>query len=218
MHSLVATNPKMESGDGLMVQILITVTGILANLDQLHHTRISLKYFMVGETATGMMFLTIIPMITDTSVSILSKVSFFFHFLSITINHLECPSGFTYYPHTHKCYKFIREQLNWKECEAKCNTFGGNLASIHDLKTNDFLFSLMPTNAFIGGYKKSDGKWYWTDGSPMDYTHWYTGQPDNRKGVENYIEIFYSYGKSYWNDMSLVHLHPQVKHGFICQV
>ena len=94
----------------------------------------------------------------------------------------------------------------------------GILAGIFMFMRCTFLFSLMTTNAFIGGYKLSNGKWYWTDGSNMDYVHWYRGQPDNQGGRENYMEIFYFYGRSFWNDMDLVHKHPEIKHGFICQV
>ena len=137
-----------------------------------------------------------------------------------------CPSGFQYFEHTKKCYKFIHKQLSWSESESECRSFfGGHLASVHDLKTNDFLFSLMMPNygnAFIGGYKKADGQWYWTDGTTMDYLHWHQDNinkmPDNVGGEENYMEIFYTFGRSFWNDMNLVHKHPEVKHGFICQV
>ena len=130
-----------------------------------------------------------------------------------------CPSGFKYFEHTKKCYKFIHKQLSWSESESECRSFfGGHLASVHDLKTNGFLFSLITTNAFIGGYKKADGRWCWTDGTTMDYLHWHQGQPDNVGGEENYMEIFYYFGKSFWNDMNLVHKHTEVKHGFICQV
>ena len=104
------------------------------------------------------------------------------------------------------------------ESEQECReSYDGHLASVPDLETNYFLVSLMSTNAFIGGYKGADGHWQWTDGSFMDYTNWIPGTPDNNGGWENYIEIFFYYGRGFWNDMTNKHKHT-VYHGFICQV
>ena len=104
------------------------------------------------------------------------------------------------------------------ESEQECReSYDGHLASVPDLETNYFLVSLMSTNAFIGGYKGADGHWQWTDGSFMDYTNWIPGTPDNNGGWENYMEIFFYYGRGFWNDMTNEHKHPGY-HGFICQV
>ena len=89
-----------------------------------------------------------------------------------------CPSGWPYF--NWHCYKYIKEPFNsWKEARAHCSSNGGygDLASVPDQKTNNFLVSLISSRAFIGGSQDSSGQWSWTDGSPFTFTHWAPGNP-----------------------------------------
>ena len=54
---------------------------------------------------------------------------------------------------------------------------GGDLASVPDQKTNNFLLTLISSRAFIGGTRNSSGQWSWTDGNPFTFTHWAPGNP-----------------------------------------
>ena len=103
--------------------------------------------------------------------------------------------------------------MTWKEARRTCqaNAPGeGDLASIHDQATNDFLHTLTTEYSFIGGTDEgSEGVWRWSDGTPWDYENWSRGQPDNLKGSQHYLLMF-STGK--WDD-GWDGAHP-----FICQL
>ena len=86
-----------------------------------------------------------------------------------------CPSGWPYF--NWNCYKYFEETLSWKEARDHCMNNGGDLASVPDQKTNNFLLTLISSRAFIGGTRNSSGQWSWTDGSPFTFTHWAPGNP-----------------------------------------
>ncbi|KTF88270.1 hypothetical protein cypCar_00047601 [Cyprinus carpio] len=77
-----------------------------------------------------------------------------------------------------------------------CLDLGGNLASIHDQRTNSFLKSFLKKCAnavprtWIGGHDATkNGVWFWSDGSQFDYCDWLTGEPNNLGGHENCVEL-----------------------------
>ncbi|XP_067300952.1 galactose-specific lectin nattectin-like [Pseudorasbora parva] len=100
-----------------------------------------------------------------------------------------------------KCVKFFSQPLDWFSAEKHCQTFGGNLASVHNKYQNDLLLSLVPgtTQTWIGGHDNvKEGHFMWSDGSLFDYSNWCSGQPDNNGNNENAVEI--NYGNHCWND------------------
>lgn len=83
------------------------------------------------------------------------------------------------------------------EAAAVCLKSNASLTSIHSYAENAFLTSMhlqyplefsqrfqirlgviRPYVVWIGLY--SDNTWQWTDGTPLNYTHWLVGYPDNR--------------------------------------
>ncbi|XP_056104709.1 galactose-specific lectin nattectin-like [Rhinichthys klamathensis goyatoka] len=98
-----------------------------------------------------------------------------------------CPTGWSAFGL--KCVKFFSTPLDWMASEKYCQTFGGNLVSVHSRSENDLLLNMVPgaTRTWIGGHDAvKEGQWMWTDGSVFDYNYWCTGQPDN---YNNYNEI-----------------------------
>ena len=96
----------------------------------------------------------------------------------------ECSSrsGWRWFDHTGKCYKYYYGGY-WELQEAKdlCkkevpSSYQGNLASIPDSKTNEFLKEWVPTQVWIGA-SKSGGGWSWEDGTTWSYTSWRSGEP-----------------------------------------
>ena len=81
---------------------------------------------------------------------------------------------------------------------------------IFDDETNDFVKSITGgSRAWVGAHrvgpqvdpKPRNDQWTWIDGSPLDYSNWSPGQPDNYGvvGDEFCLEVnFGSSGK--WND------------------
>ena len=52
---------------------------------------------------------------------------------------------------------------------------------------------------WMGLRQDDEGGYYWTDGTPLDYTHYKTDQPDDYNGVDNCIinDWYYSYSNGW---------------------
>ncbi|XDV31346.1 hypothetical protein PO909_034053 [Leuciscus waleckii] len=97
--------------------------------------------------------------------------------------------------------------------EKSCQTFGGNLVSVHSKAENDLLLNMVPgtTRTYIGGHDAvKEGQWMWTDGSVFDYNNWCSGQPDNYANIDHTLEI--NFGNHCWNDND-----KQVQLAYICE-
>ena len=106
--------------------------------------------------------------------------------------------------------------MNWTDARAFCQAtapYNGDLASVPDQATNDFLTTLTTERVLIGGSDfASEGNWVWSDGTLWDYESWSPGNPSNGWGVEHYLEINYK-GNGLWNDLM-----GNSTSGFICKV
>lgn len=108
-----------------------------------------------------------------------------------------CPSFWTAWGDS--CYRFYSRHVTWEEGEAVCNTFRegasrGHLVSIHSAEEQLFVYTLFksltaaPTTTRdawfpqvnIGLRIAGDQSLSWSDGSPVDYTNWYPGEPNAR--------------------------------------
>ena len=107
----------------------------------------------------------------------------------------ECEGGGSYFDQTQKCYKVFNEKLNWTEARYFCENVGGELASVSDERTNQFLSNLTPNLAWIGGYYKVDetcetcSGWSWSHGFPWTYDNWLDMNPyhsDAKFSIFNY--------------------------------
>ena len=108
------------------------------------------------------------------------------------------------YSATGSCYKYFPRLLNWDDARAYCQENVpynvGDLASIPDAGTNDFLQTLIQdAYIWVGGLRDESSSWIWSNGTPWGYTSWHEGQPNNGGGVQSHLAFnFYSSGK--WND------------------
>ena len=79
---------------------------------------------------------------------------------------------------------------------------------IFDEETNDFVKSITGgSRAWVGAHrvgplvdpKPRNDQWTWIDGSSLDYSNWYDGEPNNLRGDEFCLEV--NAGESgKWND------------------
>ena len=73
-----------------------------------------------------------------------------------------------YFQKTGKCYvqSYIKTK-NWTEARTDCKRLGGDLATIGDQDTQDFLVNITrdDVSAFYIGAEKKAGVWTWVDGS-----------------------------------------------------
>jgi len=68
---------------------------------------------------------------------------------------------------------------SWSEAVEVCRSKGLQLTSIHSQAENDFITAMVVTHPWIGLSDEAQDETYkWSDGTPLDYTNWATGQPD----------------------------------------
>ena len=113
------------------------------------------------------------------------------------------------------CYKFYDSHDTWAAARKKCQTAAddkhGDLASVPDNKTNQFIRSLAKKRSMLGGLIDEDNNWSWADGTFWKYEQWAVKQPSG--GEEKYLELFDPESGD-WNDVAAEYDHP---HGYICQ-
>jgi hypothetical protein len=84
--------------------------------------------------------------------------------------------------------RFWSESTTWSSAEARCLSWGGNLASISNEDENRFARTFSNLEFWIGYTDQlSEGSWLWADDSKSTYTNWHTinNQPDNCCSGEN---------------------------------
>ena len=83
-------------------------------------------------------------------------------------------------------YTLMNEALSWSDANAACLAAGQHLASVHSAAENALLLTAVAgnTNVWIGGTDAaSEGTWVWSpSGTPLSYTNWYPGEPNNGHG------------------------------------
>ncbi|CAJ0952963.1 unnamed protein product, partial [Mesorhabditis belari] len=95
--------------------------------------------------------------------------------------------GWSYLAKTASWYKVIDQEITFDEAEAYCASRKSHLVTIHSQEENDFVQELAETvhstSGFWIGLKRNpnQGKALeWTDGSSVDFTNWYPGEPASR--------------------------------------
>ena len=94
-----------------------------------------------------------------------------------------------------------KQVANWTEAKAICQGFhvGSTLVSIRDQVDLDSVNEKVLGPTCIGGSDaEQEGVWKWEDGSPFDFTHWGTNEPNGNE-TENCLELDYSLN---FNDIS----------------
>ena len=128
----------------------------------------------------------------------------------------------TFLEHIGLYYRFFEAYQTWTDANCSCVAsappgYTGNLASVHNSTTNTFVANLTGSqNAWLGGYQNSSGAeepsggWRWSDGSAWDYENWFSGEPNNLGGKEDYLDINFG-EKGKWND------EDTALGGYVCQ-
>uniref|UniRef100_A0A9J8AAW4 C-type lectin domain-containing protein n=1 Tax=Cyprinus carpio carpio TaxID=630221 RepID=A0A9J8AAW4_CYPCA len=133
--------------------------------------------------------------------------------LLFALNASACWSGWIQYGH--EWFKVFKYPLSWDDAEVTCLNNGGNLASVHNKQQYDFLKSMISSSQsyWIGGYDAvSEGKWFWSDGSQMNYRLWNPGEPNNLESSEHCIQMNFGAAGN-WNDQKCT-----VKIPFVCVI
>jgi hypothetical protein len=95
----------------------------------------------------------------------------------------------------------------WNAAEATAQALGSHLVTINDADENEWIRlnfgNLLGTDRriWIGLNDAAvEGAFVWADGTPVSYTNWNPGEPNNSGGVEDWVEFLGSNGR--WNDIS----------------
>lgn len=91
----------------------------------------------------------------------------------------------------------------WTNAEAEALTLGGHLVTINDAAENTFVYNTfnslggVPRALWLGlrqppGSPEPAAGFTWVDGSPVTYTNWVTGEPNNNSanGAQNWAMIW----------------------------
>ncbi|XP_005950263.1 ladderlectin-like [Simochromis diagramma] len=116
----------------------------------------------------------------------------------------SCPCGWTEY--YNQCFIYVAKPMSWAQAEINCQSMNANLASTQSLEEYQMIQRLISDttqqdgHAWIGASDAIKEKfWFWSDGTPLKYTNWCTGQPDNFQGNQNCAYVNFS-DKKCWDD------------------
>jgi glucose/arabinose dehydrogenase len=124
-----------------------------------------------------------------------------------------CPCTTAYYgSHAYLyCFSF----LPWQTARATCQSYGYDLVSVADAQENQWVVN----SAYAIGYGSwwmglddiaVEGAFVWSNGSPVTYTNWHAGEPNNLNN-EDCMQLGW-FGGYTWNDLNCSQPLP-----FVCE-
>ncbi|XP_030055361.1 macrophage mannose receptor 1 [Microcaecilia unicolor] len=126
----------------------------------------------------------------------------------------KCPEDWNTSNQISTCFKIYKkdktEKMSWFEAQEFCRALGGDLATI-DNKDKEAVMTQISSHSgyysdFWIGLINVDPEtgFTWSDGSPVSYTNWAYGEPNNYNGVELCGEVT-NYSDLMWNDRHCEH-------------
>lgn len=114
---------------------------------------------------------------------------------------LRCPTA----RDGNRTYAFCPFGLSWHRAEAYCRELKGHLVTIHDRAEDIFVFLEANKHSherwWIGlNDIHREGSFEWASGSPVHYTHWEPGEPNDAGGNEDCAQINRYHPSEGWND------------------
>ena len=113
--------------------------------------------------------------------------------------------------------KTTNQRLDYFESEKYCNELSGNLARFDSLEGTAIVVAATQlanessaTFFWIGFDRVDKNNYQWTDGSPVDFTNWWPGEPNNFNNNEQCAQIRRD-GR--WNDAAC---HSNL--GWMCKI
>jgi hypothetical protein len=114
---------------------------------------------------------------------------------------LQCPTA----RDGNRTYAFCQFGLTWHRAEAYCRELHGHLVTIHDRAEDIFIFLEANKHShdryWIGlNDIHREGTFEWASGSPVHYTRWAPGEPNDAGGNEDCVQINRYHPSDEWND------------------
>uniref|UniRef100_A0A8D0G2I9 C-type lectin domain-containing protein n=1 Tax=Sphenodon punctatus TaxID=8508 RepID=A0A8D0G2I9_SPHPU len=91
-----------------------------------------------------------------------------------------CPPGWFWFQR--KCYYFSQSTQTWAEAKTVCALVRARLVVIDSQEKQEFLKRKRPKSRvhWLGlSDQKTEGKWLWVDGRPLELSFWSSGEPNN---------------------------------------
>jgi len=101
-----------------------------------------------------------------------------------------CPCDVSWWPDTAHAYMFCTTALDWQAADDACAAYGYRLVTFDSAAEGEWVEATVLTYPsgpawWIGFTDRSaEGSWAWADGSPVTYTNWSAGEPNNSHGGE----------------------------------
>lgn len=134
---------------------------------------------------------------------------------------VHIPTGAVEY-NGHSYYVFSDICKSWEEAKLYCESLGGHLAVINNVKENKRVYEIMKefgySNAYFGfSDAEAEGKWKWVTEDTVTYTNWSSGEPNNKSKKEDYAMFYYKSPKYKWNDSNFGKGKKNNYPAFICE-
>ena len=107
------------------------------------------------------------------------------------------------------------------DARKRCREMEGDIAIIRSSHENQFIFNLVKKTAglpfwgaWIGLQRTSDGSFKWVDGTPVEYSAWNSGEPNDTGGREDCVAMYWDI-EGRWNDAPC---DWEVTPGVVCQM
>ncbi|KAL1023620.1 hypothetical protein UPYG_G00043630 [Umbra pygmaea] len=110
-----------------------------------------------------------------------------------------CPEGWLKF--NTSCYFITSTKDSAGAGQKACKALNGDLVVINSREEQLFIYGLKE-RVWIGIYKK-EKSWNWVDSTPFTTTYWMEGEPDNKGGSEECVEVIPTVDPlRSWNDAS----------------
>jgi hypothetical protein len=95
-----------------------------------------------------------------------------------------CAGGDAHSSDGTNCFLFFATPKTWAQAKAACDALPAQLAKISNAAQNTIVAQLsLDADSFIGATDAvTEGTFLWEDGTPLTYTHFATGEPNNGSG------------------------------------
>jgi hypothetical protein len=113
-------------------------------------------------------------------------------------------------------YQLCPTARSWLAARMSCESYGYSLAVIETAGEDAFVYGEMASRGFIDTWiglndVLTEMTWVWLDGTPLAYTHWDAGEPNDGAGGEDCGVIMRMTGReTEWDDRSCDTEYPYV--------
>lgn len=131
--------------------------------------------------------------------------------LLATATGFHCDEGFSFWSGQCYCFDYARVEILYQQAVTLCKQLNSHVLSIHSEEENKFVNKNHKVKSVWLGLNKRNGIWKWSDGTPLNYSHWDFSQPNS--GSDNKCAKLNCVAKSgKWHDVPCKH-----EYGVVCK-